>query len=84
VSSIEVILSGLGLRLGLGLGLGLAEGSSDGTGEGDSEGRTGADGVAEPVIVVTFLSTSDPVELASMIVMLAPSMVNSVPPKAKT
>jgi hypothetical protein len=82
VSSIEVILSGLGEAAADGLGEGSRVGK--GSGEGDSDGSSDATAESDAVIVVTFVSGADPVELASMIVMLAPSIVNSVPPKAKT
>jgi hypothetical protein len=80
--SIEVILSGLGEATTSGKAG--RDGAGVGVGRGDSEGSSDAIADSEAVIVVTFLPWSDPVELASMMVMLAPSMVNSVPPKAKT
>jgi hypothetical protein len=82
VSSIEVILSELRGAAAAGLGEGSSEGN--GSGEGDSEGSSDATADPDAVIVVTFVCWSDPVELASMIVMLAPSKVNSMPPRAKT
>ncbi|GIH04463.1 hypothetical protein Rhe02_25300 [Rhizocola hellebori] len=75
VSSIEVILSGLGEAIALG---------ERRSGAADSLGAAEARGDSEVVIMVTVVPRSTPVELAPRIVMPAPSMVNSVPPKAKT